>query len=85
MRRPDYYDTAYAAGLSKQEIEEADQKFEAMMDCPEIHLPHLGKRTVREVKKEPGHWEWLDFFGWHDCSPDEDKLCNETFKTETSK
>lgn len=27
---PDYYDTAYAAGLSKREIEESDQKFETM-------------------------------------------------------
>lgn len=41
-----------------------------------ITLPHLGLRTVQECLSEPRHWLWLSLFGWHDCNPDEDELCN---------
>jgi hypothetical protein len=39
-----------------------------------ITLPHLGKRTITEDPKQPGHYLWLDSFGWHDCSITEDKF-----------
>ena len=45
-----------------------------------INLPHLGMRDV--VLLRDGHFLWMDAFGWHDCSPSEDVICQESFSTE---
>ncbi len=46
----------------------------SMMRSGVVVLPHLGRVLVHEVKREPGHFVWLDGFGWHDCLPIEDVL-----------
>jgi hypothetical protein len=39
----------------------------------EINLPWLGRVRVTMDPFEPGHFWWLDGFGWHDCSDREDQ------------
>ena len=39
----------------------------------EIKLPVLGQVRVTMDPLEPGHYWWLNDFGWHDCSADEDQ------------
>ncbi len=47
---------------------------QSAMRFGEVVLPHLGRVLVHEVNREPGHFVWLDSFGWHDCLPTEDVL-----------
>jgi hypothetical protein len=39
-----------------------------------VTLPHLGTVLVTPCPGRPGHFLWLDGFGWHDCVPAEDAL-----------
>ena len=41
-----------------------------------VHLPSLGKRVVTEEKN--GHYLWLSILGWHDCTSEEDLICQKT-------
>jgi hypothetical protein len=49
----------------------------------QITLPHLGTRQIAPHPREPGHYLWLDAFGWHDCSRSEDEFINAHAKTTT--
>jgi hypothetical protein len=43
-------------------------------DAPKrVFLPVLGERFVCVALNEPSHYLWLSAFGWHDCTPEEDK------------